>query len=132
MIHSHLQNLQLPAVHCNSICSCFNQNNSKPTLCWLCLQMLGIWCVVLWQQLGCPSKLQLLELGPGRGTLMADLLRGTAAFKPFADALQVSGPAWEHTGMGSPQAGIYGVLRLYCCGSPKVFTGVGSQVEIQA
>jgi hypothetical protein len=25
--------------------------------------------------------------GPGRGTLMADLLRGTAAFTPFAKAL---------------------------------------------
>jgi NADH dehydrogenase [ubiquinone] 1 alpha subcomplex assembly factor 7 len=51
--------------------------------------MLGIWCVVVWQQLGCPSTLQLVELGPGRGTLMADLLRGTAAFKPFVDAVQV-------------------------------------------
>jgi NADH dehydrogenase [ubiquinone] 1 alpha subcomplex assembly factor 7 len=55
----------------------------------LTMQMLGIWCVVLWQQLGCPSALQLVELGPGRGTLMADLLRGTAAFTPFAQALQV-------------------------------------------
>jgi hypothetical protein len=52
-------------------------------------QMLGIWCVVVWQQLGCPATLQLVELGPGRGTLMADLLRGTAAFKPFVDSLQV-------------------------------------------
>ena len=58
--------------------------------------MLGIWCVVVWQQLGCPSTLQLVELGPGRGTLMADLLRGTAAFKPFVDVLQVTGAssAW--------------------------------------
>jgi NADH dehydrogenase [ubiquinone] 1 alpha subcomplex assembly factor 7 len=53
-------------------------------------QMLGIWCVLLWQQLGQPGRLSLVELGPGRGTLMADLLRGTAAFTPFAQALQVS------------------------------------------
>lgn len=61
--------------------------------------MLGIWCVTLWQQLGCPSKLQLVELGPGRGTLMADLLRGTAAFQPFVDSLEVS--AALHSGMGA-------------------------------
>jgi hypothetical protein len=46
--------------------------------------MVGIWCVATWQQLGCPSTLHLVELGPGRGTLMADLLRGTAAFQQFS------------------------------------------------
>ena len=52
--------------------------------------MVGIWCVAAWQQLGCPPSLHLVELGPGRGTLMADLLRGTAAFPAFAAALRVS------------------------------------------
>jgi NADH dehydrogenase [ubiquinone] 1 alpha subcomplex assembly factor 7 len=52
------------------------------------MQMVGIWCMTVWQQLGCPPALRLVELGPGRGTLMADLLRGTAPFKPFAAALQ--------------------------------------------
>lgn len=51
--------------------------------------MVGIWCVALWQQLGQPGRLRLVELGPGRGTLMADLLRGTSPFKPFAAALEV-------------------------------------------
>ena len=41
-------------------------------------QMVGIWCVHTWMQLGQPQRLQLVELGPGRGTLMSDLLRGTA------------------------------------------------------
>lgn len=44
----------------------------------------------MWQQLQQPSALRLVELGPGRGTLMADLLRSTAAFPAFASSLSVS------------------------------------------
>jgi NADH dehydrogenase [ubiquinone] 1 alpha subcomplex assembly factor 7 len=51
--------------------------------------MVGIWCVALWQQLGQPGRLRVVELGPGRGTLMADLLRGTSAFQTFSPALEV-------------------------------------------
>lgn len=39
-----------------------------PSPDWLLLlQLVGIWCVATWQQLGCPSSLHLVELGPGRG-----------------------------------------------------------------
>ncbi|GLI69361.1 hypothetical protein VaNZ11_013949, partial [Volvox africanus] len=46
-------------------------------------------CVHSWMTMGRPPRLQLVELGPGRGTLMADLLRGTAAFRDFASSLEV-------------------------------------------
>lgn len=39
------------------------------------LQMVGVWAMCLWEQMGQPNKVNLVELGPGRGTLMADLLR---------------------------------------------------------
>lgn len=54
-----------------------------------CRELVGIWVVTVWQQMGCPPRLRVVELGPGRGTLMADLLRGTAAFAPFSRALSV-------------------------------------------
>lgn len=53
------------------------------------LQMVGIWCVALWHQLGQPGRLRLVELGPGRGTLMADLLRATSPFRPFCQSLEL-------------------------------------------
>lgn len=45
--------------------------------------------MVQWHQLGSPKKLHLVEMGPGRGTLMADLLRGMAPFQEFSSALNV-------------------------------------------
>ena len=52
-------------------------------------ELLGVWCVASWERLGRPSKLRLIEMGPGRGTLMADVLRSTAIFDGFHSALSV-------------------------------------------
>ena len=38
-------------------------------------QLLGVWCMLAWEQMGRPAAVRLVELGPGRGTLMADLMR---------------------------------------------------------
>jgi len=38
-------------------------------------ELLGLWAAHEWQQLGKPDDLNLVELGPGRGTLMSDALR---------------------------------------------------------
>lgn len=37
-------------------------------------EMLAVWVVSTWSALGSPGQLNLIELGPGRGTLMADML----------------------------------------------------------
>ncbi|ADZ69624.1 class I SAM-dependent methyltransferase [Polymorphum gilvum] len=44
-------------------------------------ELIGAWTVAAWQAMGAPASVRLVELGPGRGTLMADLLR-TAALRP--------------------------------------------------
>eukprot|EP00850_Spirogloea_muscicola_P004485 SM000019S05029 [mRNA] locus=s19:546226:549315:- [translate_table: standard] len=51
--------------------------------------MIGVWVVSLWQQMGSPAAVNLVELGPGRGTLVADLLRGTSKFADFASAVSL-------------------------------------------
>lgn len=52
-------------------------------------EMIGLWCAVVWQLIGAPERVHLVELGPGRGTLMADALRAAASAQPFRAALQV-------------------------------------------
>ena len=38
-------------------------------------ELIGLWVADCWDALGRPRRLKLVELGPGRGTLMADVLR---------------------------------------------------------
>jgi SAM-dependent MidA family methyltransferase len=52
-------------------------------------ELLGLWSAVVWQQMGQPSAFQLVEVGPGRGTMMADALRAAARVPGFAQAVRV-------------------------------------------
>ncbi len=53
-------------------------------------ELVGFFCVNLWQQMGEPPRFTLLELGPGRGTLMADMLRVGVRAPNFSDALDLA------------------------------------------
>jgi NADH dehydrogenase [ubiquinone] 1 alpha subcomplex assembly factor 7 len=52
-------------------------------------ELIGFFVVNLWQQMGSPRDFTLLELGPGRGTLMADMLRVACRAEGFRDALDL-------------------------------------------
>ncbi len=52
-------------------------------------ELIGLWCADLWQRAGSPNPIRLVELGPGRGTLMQDALRATKNVPGFHDALTV-------------------------------------------
>lgn len=52
-------------------------------------ELIGLWCAAVWQSMGSPSRLSLVEFGPGRGTLMADALRAARRVPGCYDALSV-------------------------------------------
>ncbi len=52
-------------------------------------ELIGAWCAELWLQTG-GGDMQLVELGPGRGTLMSDILRSTAHVPGFHDSLCIT------------------------------------------
>ncbi len=53
-------------------------------------ECLGLWAAIAWEAMGRPAQVALVELGPGRGTLMADALRAIAEVAPgFRAALRV-------------------------------------------
>jgi NADH dehydrogenase [ubiquinone] 1 alpha subcomplex assembly factor 7 len=52
-------------------------------------EMIGLWAAEVWQGMGEPDVVQLIELGPGRGTLMLDALRAARAAPEFRRALRV-------------------------------------------
>lgn len=62
---------------------------TAPEICQVFGELVGLWAAVSWQMLGQPQPLRLVELGPGRGTLMADALRAARKVVPFAESLDL-------------------------------------------
>lgn len=52
-------------------------------------ELIGLWMVETWRQMGRPDPVFLVELGPGDGTLMEDLLRATRVEPDFGAAVSV-------------------------------------------
>ena len=53
-------------------------------------ELIGLWAANEWQMMGAPSRIALVEIGPGRGTLMADALRATRAVSGFHTAIDLA------------------------------------------
>jgi NADH dehydrogenase [ubiquinone] 1 alpha subcomplex assembly factor 7 len=79
---------------------------TSPEISPLFCELIGIWCVATWQAMGSPSQLKLVELGlhillfssstlltslsgPGKGTLMKEILNTARSFPAFEKALTV-------------------------------------------
>lgn len=63
---------------------------TSPEISQMFGELLGLWAADMWMKLGSPEKFTLAELGPGRGTLMADALRATARVPGFAKGATIA------------------------------------------
>jgi SAM-dependent MidA family methyltransferase len=52
-------------------------------------ELVGVWCASVWRQIGSPENVRLVELGPGRGTMMVDMLRAARVLPEFRNAVVV-------------------------------------------
>jgi SAM-dependent MidA family methyltransferase len=52
-------------------------------------ELIGLWAAAVWRQMGSPGNLRLVELGPGRGTMMLDILRAAQVVPGFRAAIVV-------------------------------------------
>ena len=73
-------------------------------------ELVGVWAAETWTAMGRPDPVRLIELGPGRGTLMADALRAARVLPAFRAALDVtlvetSRPLRERQGAALESAG---------------------------
>ncbi|MBC7767315.1 MAG: SAM-dependent methyltransferase [Phycisphaerales bacterium] len=71
-------------------------------------ELIGLWCAHEWDALGKPA-FNLIELGPGRGVLMQDMLRATQRVEGFQDSsnvvlVEVSAPLRDEQAERVPQA----------------------------
>jgi NADH dehydrogenase [ubiquinone] 1 alpha subcomplex assembly factor 7 len=50
-------------------------------------ELIGLWMAAVWRQMGAPENVRVIELGPGRGTLMLDALRAAKVVDGFRAAI---------------------------------------------
>lgn len=60
-------------------------------------ELIGLWAAEVWTRLGSPPRVRLVEMGPGDGTMMRDMLRAARLVPDFLAALdpwliETSGP----------------------------------------
>jgi len=52
-------------------------------------ELIGLWAASVWKSIGSPPTLRLVELGPGRGTMMSDALRALRVLPPLYQSLSI-------------------------------------------
>lgn len=62
---------------------------TAPEMSQLFGEIIALWVIDRWYQMNCPTKTNLVELGPGQGTLMRDVLRVAKLVPEFYRSLEI-------------------------------------------
>ncbi|RFU33922.1 hypothetical protein B7463_g2446, partial [Scytalidium lignicola] len=93
---------------------------TSPEISQIFGELIGIWFVAEWMAQGRKSKaVELIEIGPGRGTLMDDVLRTIRNFKPMASSIEAVYMIETSPSLRDTQK------ELLCGDSPMVETEIG-------
>jgi NADH dehydrogenase [ubiquinone] 1 alpha subcomplex assembly factor 7 len=60
---------------------------TSPEISQMFGELIGLWTASVWRQMGEPENVRVVELGPGRGTLMHDALRAAKVVDGFRNAV---------------------------------------------
>jgi NADH dehydrogenase [ubiquinone] 1 alpha subcomplex assembly factor 7 len=60
---------------------------TSPEISQMFGELIGIWTAAVWSRMGEPANVRVVELGPGRGTMMADALRAAKVMPGFREAV---------------------------------------------
>jgi len=61
-----------------------------------CFVVPAVWCLSVWQSIGSPAAFNLVEMGPGKGTLMRDILKATkVVLLKIVDNIRVIDKLWR-------------------------------------
>ena len=56
---------------------------TSPEISQMFGELVGLWAAAVWRNMGAPGNIRLIELGPGRGTMMLDMLRAANVMREF-------------------------------------------------
>ena len=59
---------------------------TAPNISILFSEMLAIWCLAFWEYLGCPKKINIIELGAGNGEMMYQMIKVFERFNKFRES----------------------------------------------
>lgn len=62
---------------------------TSPEISQIFGELIGLWFADLWDRMNRPPRIDIVEIGPGRGTLMADLLRAARKVRGFCASATV-------------------------------------------
>ena len=62
---------------------------TSPEISQMFGELIGLWAATIWRAIGEPATINLVELGPGRGTMMADIMRAVKLLPEFEQAISI-------------------------------------------